>query len=151
MLTGHPLVFGRVNPSYKKRQKISFIWQNKVQQHWNITNQIFCVILGTKRLGLSKNTQGFSLGTLLYFEGATPSYKKQQSEKLHMTEKVLSHWNTHPFLCDFGHEGVNIRKCSSLLTEYPPVFWRGNPKLQETAKKHTSYDRTRFNSMGPRL
>ena len=93
------------------------------------------MILGTKRLGLSKNTQGFSLGTLLYFEGATPSYKKQQSEKLHMTEKVLLHWNTHPFLCDFGHEGVNIRRYSRVLTEYPPVFRRGNPKLQETVKK----------------
>ena len=55
------------------------------------------------------------------------------------------------FLCDFGHEGVNIRRYSRVLTEYPPVFRRGNPKLQETAKKHTSYDRTRFNSMSPRL
>ena len=49
------------------------------------------------------------------------------------------------FLFDFGHEGVNIGKCLRELTRNPPVFWRGYPKLQETAKKKTSYDKTRFN------
>ena len=75
-----------------------FIWQNKVQQHWNIINPNFCVILGMKVL-ISENAQGCSLGTLLYFEEATPSYKKQQRKKLHMTKRGSTGlWIGHLFM-----------------------------------------------------
>ena len=58
------------------------------------------------------------------------------------------------FLCvlgHFGHEGVNIWKCSRVTARHPPVFWRGTPKLQETATKKTYTDKTRFNTMAPGL
>ena len=122
----------------RKSKEKSLIWQNKVQRHWNIINLNFCVILGMKGL-IFENTQGYSLDTRLYFEEGPLSYKKQQRKELHMPKQGSTALKYHKsqFLRDFGHEGVNIWKCSRVFTGYPPVFWRGTPKLQETAEKKT--------------
>ena len=75
----------------------SFVWQNKVQQYWNITNLNFGVILGMKGL-IYENAQGWQLGTLLYFGKGPPSYKKQQRKKWNQQNKV---WHHAPRLPDF--------------------------------------------------
>ena len=51
------------------------------------------------------------------------------------------------FLCAFGMEGLiseNAQGCSPGTLLY---FEEANPKLQETAKKEASYDKTRFDSI----
>ena len=47
---------------------------------------LFLCAFGMEGL-ISENAQGCSPGTLLYFEEANPSYKKQQRKKLHMTKQ----------------------------------------------------------------
>ena len=87
VLTGHPVVFWRGNP---KLQVKSFIWQirfNRIE----ISYLYFCVILAMKGL-ISENAQVCSLSTLLYFEEATPSYKKELRNILHMTEQDSTAW-----------------------------------------------------------
>ena len=112
---------------------------------WNIINHNFCVILGMK--GLLKILKGAHRAPSCILNRQPQATRSSKEKRFIRQNQLQQHWNTKYLnvLWFWAWRGYYLEMLKG--TGHLLVFWRGNPKLQETVKKKASYDKRRFNSI----